>query len=92
MTKREALDILKDLAVPIRAEVAFDMAIEALENSKTCQNIGEDYAEFDQFICSECEAHLQDWVLMDEDDEDIVHEYVFKYCPNCGAKVEDKDD
>lgn len=52
-------------------------------------NIGEDYADCDQFVCEECGLHLQDWVRIDDDDFDdgIVHEYVFKYCPECGAKI-----
>lgn len=59
---------------------------------KTCRNDGTDYSGCDQFICSECGIHLQDWVLIDMLDyyDGIVHEYEFKYCPNCGAKVEEE--
>ena len=59
-------------------------------------NNNNDYADCDQFVCSECGIELQDWhsVERDIDDGDITyHEYTFKYCPNCGAKMEvDADD
>jgi DNA-directed RNA polymerase subunit RPC12/RpoP len=56
------------------------------------KNIGTDYAEQDQFICSECGIHLQDWVRIDEDDyeDGVVHEYVFRFCPNCGRRIDDE--
>ena len=53
-------------------------------------NIGEDYADCDQFICSNCGIELQDWVRVERnlDDGEITHhEYTFRYCPNCGAKM-----
>lgn len=58
------------------------------------KNIGTDYGEQDQFICSECGIHLQDWIRIDEDDyeDGVVHEYVFRFCPNCGKKLEEPDD
>ena len=54
-------------------------------------NENNDYAECDQFVCSECGIELQDWhrVERDIDDGDIsYHEYTFRYCPNCGAIIE----
>ena len=57
---------------------------------KKCHNVNSDYAECDQFVCSNCGIELQDWhrVERDEDDGDVTyHEYEFKYCPNCGAKI-----
>lgn len=53
------------------------------------ENVADEYADCDQFICSECGIHLQDWVRIDEEDyqDRIVHEYVFKFCPNCGADM-----
>jgi len=53
------------------------------------ENIGIEYAACDQFVCSKCGIELQDWrrVERDEDDGDVTyHEYVFCYCPNCGAR------
>ena len=51
-----------------------------------------DIHEVDQFICSECGIHLEDWVRVkyDEDfypQEKYFLEYSFKYCPNCGRKI-----
>lgn len=56
----------------------------------TCENENKDYAECDQFVCSNCGIELQDWhrVERDEDDGDITyHEYEFDFCPRCGCKV-----
>lgn len=53
------------------------------------ENIGT-VAECDQFICSKCGIHLENWVRVeiDEDDGDVTHhEYVFNVCPNCGADI-----
>lgn len=61
---------------------------------KKAHNNNEDYAECDQFVCSNCGIELQDWhrVERDEDDGEIsYHEYRFKYCPNCGAEMESED-
>lgn len=58
--------------------------------SKKCHNENHDYAECDQFVCSNCGIELQDWhkVERDEDDNDVTyHEYEFNYCPNCGARI-----
>ena len=57
---------------------------------KKCHNENHDYAECDQFICSNCGIELQDWhrVKRDEDDGDVTyHGYEFKYCPNCGSFI-----
>lgn len=54
-------------------------------------NENNDYADCDQFVCSECGIELQDWhrVERDEDDGDIsYHDHVFRFCPNCGARIE----
>ena len=56
----------------------------------TCENKNNDYAAYDQFICSNCGIELQDWhrVERDEDDGDITYrEYEFNFCPSCGCKV-----
>lgn len=58
-------------------------------------NIGEDYDDCDQFVCSNCGIELQDWtrVERDLDDGEITHhEYTFRYCPNCGAKMDRGDE
>lgn len=58
-------------------------------------NCNEDYADCDQFVCSECGIELQDWhrVERDLDDGDIsYHEYTFKFCPNCGAKMQEVEE
>ena len=44
------------------------------------------YAKCDEFRCSVCGIHLEDWNLYDEDDWDS--EFIFKFCPNCGAKMD----
>ena len=58
---------------------------------KKCHNENHNYAECDQFVCSNCGIELQDWhrVERDIDTGDIAyHQYEFKYCPNCGAKID----
>ena len=59
-----------------------------------CNNLNEDFADCDQFVCSECGIELQDWssVERDIDDGDVTyHEYTFKFCPNCGRKIIDTE-
>ena len=53
------------------------------------KNVGEDYAECDQFVCSECGIELQDWhgVEHDEGGDIRCYEYEFNFCPNCGADL-----
>lgn len=57
---------------------------------KISTNIGTDYDDTDQFVCSNCGIHLQNWVQVevDEDDGEETHrEYSLRYCPHCGARV-----
>lgn len=59
-----------------------------------CENVAERYADCDEFVCSKCGIHLMEWakVSIDEDYDDEIHsEYVFRYCPNCGAKIKAGD-
>ena len=41
----------------------------------------------DEFICSECNIHLTNYVRVEIED-DAHYEYTMKYCPNCGAKMD----
>lgn len=62
---------------------------------KRGENLNNEYADCDQFICSECGIELRDWtrVEIDEDDgEEDHYEYVFRFCPNCGARIKGADD
>lgn len=100
MTNKEAKHILElyasliELGLPddkVRLfRQAYELALKALEAPKSAgHNCNEDYADCDQFVCSECGIELQDWHRVErEDDGDIIyHEYTFKYCPNCGADM-----
>lgn len=53
-------------------------------------NDNQNFHEADEFKCSVCGLHLEDWSrrVYDEDaDDEYWVEYAFKYCPNCGAKM-----
>ena len=53
-------------------------------------NNNQNYHEVDEFRCSVCGLHLEDWdrhVYDEEFDDEFIKEYVFKYCPECGAKI-----
>lgn len=53
------------------------------------KNVNENYSDYDEFRCSRCGLHLEDWTrIVYEDNETIYPEYAFKYCPECGAKIE----
>ena len=58
--------------------------------AKVGHNCNDEYADCDQFVCSECGIELQDWnrVERDEDGYLTYHEYTMRFCPNCGAKME----
>ena len=76
---------------------AFDVIEElpSVSTEKTGHNCNEDYADCDQFVCSECGVELQDWnrIERDEDDGEIsYHEYTFNYCPSCGAKMAESEE
>lgn len=61
-------------------------------DDNTCTHIG-DIAQCDQFICSKCGIHLEDWRMLVEEEYDYGYtemanyEYEFKFCPNCGRKI-----
>lgn len=49
----------------------------------------------DEFVCSECGLIMRDLseVRIDEENEDeCYYEFEFKYCPDCGAKMDGKKD
>lgn len=75
-------------------DIEVDEVAEAIANGTPLpkgHNENNDYADCDQFVCSECGIELQDWhrVERDIDDGDITyHEYTFRYCPNCGTIIE----
>ena len=52
-------------------------------------NDNQEYYATDEFRCSVCGLHLEDWIRFD--DEGNCYEYEFKYCPNCGAKMDEED-
>ena len=56
------------------------------------KNVGTDYDAVDQFVCSECGIELQGWVRVERDEDDgevSCHEYTLRYCPQCGARVDE---
>lgn len=60
---------------------------------KICRNETEN-DEVDEFVCSACGLILQEFqeVRVDEDDgEETRHQFIIRYCPQCGAKVVDDD-
>lgn len=107
----EALDVLHCCVEIIRdyPDELVDQAL-TLHNAKNhkrgyyepkqniCNNIGDQLNplhEVDQFVCSECYIHLEDWVKVYYDydfgypPDKIEYEYAFKFCPNCGKRVVD---
>ena len=83
--------IFREQCLAIVQQEPIEIDIEQqLGRYKKCENIAKEYADCDEFVCSKCGIHLIDWVKesIDEDYDDEIHsEYVFKYCPNCGAKI-----
>lgn len=72
----------------IEAEIILDI-LKGYRKQNVCENIIEQN-HVDEFQCSECGIVLCDWTEEKTDVEDgdkTYHEYEFKFCPNCGAKV-----
>lgn len=101
MTNEEAIDILGGIRACYNIFDEYDepkyaalsKAIFALkaEPTKHGRNIATEYADVDEFICSECGLHLETWVRVefDEDtDEKTYYEYELQFCPNCGARMD----
>lgn len=74
------------------AELEDKIEIGELCDRKTCKNIT-DKNPVDEFVCSSCGFIIDDFssVKVDDDGEVFHYEYEIKYCPNCGAKVEDEE-
>jgi len=56
----------------------------------TSKNLAEEYDDCDQFICSKCGIELHGWTRVERDEdtgEETHHEYVLRFCPNCGLKI-----
>ena len=45
----------------------------------------------DKFICEKCGLILENWhrTVYTDDGFEYYQEYIFKFCPNCGRKVEE---
>lgn len=71
----------KDYEIPSAADVA---------PVKHAFNDNDKYHSVDEFRCSECGMHLEGWsaYFEDEDDGEYTAEYEFRYCPNCGARMD----
>ena len=90
---------IEDIRTMIPKDAQFDIKwiemwlkqLPSAEPVRHGKNVGTDYDETDQFVCSECGIELQGWyrVEHDEDDDDeTIHEYRFRYCPHCGARMD----
>ena len=71
----------KDYEIPASSDV---------EPVRHGHNANEKYHAVDEFRCSECGIHIEDWTAFfeDEDDGEYTAEYEFRYCPNCGARMD----
>lgn len=80
----ENIEDMQDVIYALRDYQAVDA-----EPVRHVKNIGTDYSEVDQFVCSECGIELQNWhrVEHDDDGEETYHEYRLRYCPNCGGRI-----
>lgn len=58
-------------------------------------NVNKTYHEVDEFRCSNCGIHIENWDTWypptEVENEERYSEYAFKYCPNCGAKIDKGD-
>ena len=67
-----------------------EVEVEGAIDVKRGENITEMHP-VDEFICSECGIIMRDCCRyeIDEDDGDeICYEFVFRFCPRCGAKID----
>lgn len=50
-------------------------------------------AHRDEFICTNCGINMQNWdVLKCYGDDTVYYPYAFRYCPNCGAKIDENEE
>lgn len=72
--------------------IFYDLATSKLSLIGNTENLS-DIAFCDKFVCKNCGLHLEDWCQINkeeyEDDyvDKIMSEYIFKFCPECGAKI-----
>ena len=81
-----------DLPIRLTYEIESAPTVDAVP-VKHGKNVGTDYDETDQFICSECGIELQGWYRVERDDydgEETHHEYRLRYCPHCGARMDEE--
>ena len=64
-------------------EFAIENAVD-VQQVKHTENLSI-FAFSDEFICKNCGIHLAEWVKLDVED---YEEYEFKFCPNCGARID----
>ncbi len=93
MSPNETVDTIGQNLIRIATIASFEAweTKEKLKSTNTCRHVG-DINEVDQFVCSECGIHLEDWAEKVEDEDGDLHhqEYAFKFCPNCGRKIVDE--
>ena len=85
----QAMDVL-DIAVVAFTYKEYDTPPADVAPIKHAYNANEKYHAVDEFRCSECGIHIEDWTAFfeDEDDGEYTAEYEFRYCPNCGARMD----
>ncbi len=63
-------------------------------STRTAHNISK-FNPVDEFICDKCNLKLSDWLRfeLDEETADVSYfEFSFKFCPECGRRIVDKNE